>query len=1023
MDAHTSGYVVVAGDVNGRTGSASETAAAEVEGGVLQLIQPAARASKDAELNAQGRALLRFCGEVGLWIGNGRLPGDTPGEWTFHSLARADATSIVDYFLLDHDLMAMPGKSMHVHQPALLMDHSAVELVLPVQGCAPAEPPAADGLGPSPAGPEYKVSAAVTEVFTGEAEARTCEWGVVTALGEQAQDAASLTVAVEEFDRLVGECARAAGMRPTQVGKGRGWTKRAERPPGSAALRRRRRRALSRGDRALAAALNRQACAEVRKHKRQQRRARTQRLLEMRKTDPARFAQELRGKQAGAAESITPGEWVEHYVELLDGTDEGTGEAQPRVTATIESGTPAVTAVDEREEVQQARARMRQPFSGAELEDRVRRLKNGKSVLGALKPTMLKRALPFLAAPLLALLNACVRVGQLPRTWAVSALVPIRKPGADCLTPAGYRGIALGTLPAKLFGGMLADRFTDYTEKAGKRAVGQAGFRPGYGCPEQILTLRAIIERQRAQGKRLYVCYVDFKQAFDRVPRQLLWEKLQKVGIDGWALRAVQTLYADVPMCVKTQVGYTRGFNTRMGVKQGCPLSPILFGLYLDDFEAGLMEEVGAQAAALPCWASGEPLPPLFYADDQALLSTAPEGLTLQLRYLAGYCAKWGLTVNTKKTKVCIYAAAAPRTAPEFEFEGETVERVPTFRYLGVQLHATHAFCAAASARAAAGKQAAGLLRRRMGECGLSDCPLVALELFDTYVRPVMSYGAEVWAPQLVLQALQGGKGGADACERVHLDFLRRLLGVRDTTSSLLVLSETGRLPMAVQWARHVARFTSKLLAVDETRLAKKALIDSMELAASGAAAGRGRQCWAAEAGEILWLLGGPKLCPDLLPDSIDDEQIAQVAARRHFARYDGGSAMVARYQEHILGAPVAEDTYIAASYVSTVPRRRRRVLARARTGCTDWLAEDTGRTQGIDRTARGCPHCGAALQSLQHALLECPLYDDLRSEFSDLFLPNMSLAQLLGGESQVRVSSFVEQCRVFSLERLVEEH
>ncbi|PRW33780.1 nuclear pore complex NUP85 [Chlorella sorokiniana] len=61
----------------------------------------------------------------------------------------------------------------------------------------------------------------------------------------------------------------------------------------------RRRRALSRGDRALAAVLNRQACAEVRKHKRQQRRARTQRLLEMRKTDPARFAQELRAKLFG----------------------------------------------------------------------------------------------------------------------------------------------------------------------------------------------------------------------------------------------------------------------------------------------------------------------------------------------------------------------------------------------------------------------------------------------------------------------------------------------------------------------------------------------------------------------------------------------------------------------------------------------------------------------------------------------------------------------------------------------------
>ena len=205
----------------------------------------------------------------------------------------------------------------------------------------------------------------------------------------------------------------------------------------------------------------------------------------------------------------------------MDGTS--TGEVTlPTAAMVSQIADAAVGTSEEREDAQQAREKLQKPFSEAELEDRVRRLKNGKSVLGALKPTMLKRALPHLAAPLLALLNACVRVGQLPRTWTVSALVPIRKPGADCLKPVGYRGIALGTLPAKLFGGMLADRFTDYTEKAGKRAVGQAGFRPGYGCPEQILTLRAIIERQRAQGKRLYVCYVDFKQAFDRVPRQLL---------------------------------------------------------------------------------------------------------------------------------------------------------------------------------------------------------------------------------------------------------------------------------------------------------------------------------------------------------------------------------------------------------------------------------------------------------------------------------------------------------------------
>ena len=67
----------------------------------------------------------------------------------------------------------------------------------------------------------------------------------------------------------------------------------------------------------------------------------------------------------------------------------------------------------------------------------------------------------------------------------------------------------------------------------------------------------------------------------------MLWGKLQRAGLEGWALQAVQALYAAVPMCVKTQGGYTRCFETRMGVKQGGPLRPTLFSLYLDDFAEG----------------------------------------------------------------------------------------------------------------------------------------------------------------------------------------------------------------------------------------------------------------------------------------------------------------------------------------------------------------------------------------------------------------------------------------------------
>ena len=118
-----------------------------------------------------------------------------------------------------------------------------------------------------------------------------------------------------------------------------------------------------------------------------------------------------------------------------------------------------------------------------------------------------------------------------------------------------------------------------------------------------------------------------------------------------------------------------------------------------------------------------------------------------------------------------------------------------------------------------------------MARCGLDD-PLLAMQLFDEYVRPVFAYGVEVWGPQLIVRALD--RGQADACERVHLDFLRQLLGARDTSPTLAVLAETGRYPTAVQWAVQTSRFVNRLVQMDDSRVAKQALIDNVLLAVSG---------------------------------------------------------------------------------------------------------------------------------------------------------------------------------------------
>jgi hypothetical protein len=61
--------------------------------------------------------------------------------------------------------------------------------------------------------------------------------------------------------------------------------------------------------------------------------------------------------------------------------------------------------------------------------------------------------------------------------------------------------------------------------------------------------------------------------------------------MDGSWLRAVRALYADVPMSVRTAQGLSPCFQASIGLKQGCPLNPTLFGLYIDDFEAAAQRE------------------------------------------------------------------------------------------------------------------------------------------------------------------------------------------------------------------------------------------------------------------------------------------------------------------------------------------------------------------------------------------------------------------------------------------------
>ena len=397
----------------------------------------------------------------------------------------------------------------------------------------------------------------------------------------------------------------------------------------------------------------------------------------------------------------------------------------------------------------------------AEVAADVRHIKARKSVPGSLPPWFLKAAANVLAPALSAQFNAWVRVGQLADADALFIINLLPKPGAQAGSCDSLRGIAVGTLAVKLFAMILERRLSDWAEANGSRAAGQFGFRRRRSTAQAALALRTLQNQHRSDGQQLWACFVDFKKAYDTVPRQRLWDQLAARGLGSSWLRVVQALCANVPMSVRTADGLSPCFQPAWR-QAGLPLSPTLFGLYIDDFEAEVLAAARrGKLLDLPALAGSYSwVHPLVYADDMVLLATSAAWLQRQLGMLQQYCQRWGLTVNTVKTELLLLSGertqqAAVRTAERarLSFGGASLAVVPSFKYLCITFHGSFGLAgAAAPARVAAARAAMHSCRARSAALGIEAAP-VQLQLFSTMVDSVLSYGAEVWGMQLAAKA------------------------------------------------------------------------------------------------------------------------------------------------------------------------------------------------------------------------------------------------------------------------------
>ena len=133
---------------------------------------------------------------------------------------------------------------------------------------------------------------------------------------------------------------------------------------------------------------------------------------------------------------------------------------------------------------------------------------------------------------------------------------------------------------------------------------------------------------------------------------------------------------------VRTLEGDSDIIQSTIGVKQGCPLSPTLFGMYIDEVSDYIDREGDRGAQLARTW-----IPLLLYADDIVLIAESPNGMQRQLDVLQKFAEESGLSVNLGKTKIMVFNTTPQwvrRSAPKFTYGQDNVEYTDAYTYLGV---------------------------------------------------------------------------------------------------------------------------------------------------------------------------------------------------------------------------------------------------------------------------------------------------------------------------------------------------
>jgi ribonuclease P/MRP protein subunit RPP40 len=346
-----------------------------------------------------------------------------------------------------------------------------------------------------------------------------------------------------------------------------------------------------------------------------------------------------------------------------------------------------------------------------------------------LLPFILKNVKESITDNLVKIFNHSLDTSTIPLDWKLANVTPIHKKG-DKSIAGNYRPISLTSVIGKLLEQVITASVTKHLEVNNLIGDSQHGFRRKRSCLTNLLEFFHDMYIDYDKYKVADIIYLDFQKAFDKVPHRRLLTKIRALGIGGKVADWIEQWLTGRKQRVVINGIASEWVNVTSGVPQGSVLGPLLFVIYINDLDRGLVSKLGK------------------FADDTKLGNRVDsqnyiDNIQADIDRLVGWVENWQMSFNISKCKVMHIGSSNPK--PVYTMHGLPLEVTEVEKDLGVLISSdlkSTKQCIEVEKKC---NRLLGYIRRQFQFRNKK----IVKTLYNSLILPHLQYCIQFWCPSL----------------------------------------------------------------------------------------------------------------------------------------------------------------------------------------------------------------------------------------------------------------------------------